>query len=130
MLKKQLSNIHAKAFKNFTYVSDLKLHGVSETWAYPGEFWEAGKRFQGDCDDFALYCRALCREQNIKTRLAICLTETGEAHLVLESDGYILDNRQKTVLPNNSKLLKGYKWLFMSGFEPGDPWTKIITKSK
>ena len=76
---------------------------------------------QGDCEDFALACRKLCRAAEIPSRLWHCTTENGEAHLVLEAGGWILDNRQSHVRANQSLP---YRWNAISGFEPGDPWHK------
>lgn len=123
--RRALQEIHRRALSNFTYKHDKDVHGISEHWAYPGEFWEAGHKFVGDCDDFAMYCRALCREQNIPNRLVICLTETGEGHLVMESNGWILDNRQTRLMGSKTLEKLGYQWLYISGYNAGDPWYKV-----
>lgn len=120
-----LDRIHKQALSNFTYKTDKENHGVLENWAAPDEFWQPGKKFVGDCDDFAMYCRALAREHGLKSRLVLCYTETGEGHLVLECEGWILDNRMRKVEGSRSPALKGYKWKYISGYEPGDSWWHV-----
>lgn len=117
----KLKEIHSKIFRNFTYKTDKVKYGEVEYWAMPDES-TVGERVVGDCEDFALACRALCREAGIPTRLVFCLTETGEGHCVLECEGYILDNRYRQVRYKDDL---DYKWLRISGYEPGDQWHEI-----
>lgn len=117
-VKKQLDKILRKVHRGFRYVSDEQQYGVDEKWVTP----DIERPVVGDCEDFALACRQLCRKEGIPTRLVLCLTEDGGGHCVLECDGWILDNRHTTV-KNRSKLK--YKWLTISGYEAGDPWHRI-----
>ena len=120
-LQSQLNLIHKQVLKGFTYVSDKEQFGEIEYWVNHSEGY-GGEPIEGDCDDFAMACRALCRLENIPTRLVYCLTEEGEGHLVAESEGWILDNRQKKV---RSRDNLDYTWIRISGFEPGDDWHEI-----
>lgn len=120
-LKKSLSRIHKEVFDNFTYKTDKENYGELEYWAMPVDSVRS-KGIVGDCEDFALVCRKLCREEGLKTRLVLCLTEDNEGHLVLECEGWILDNRHRDVM--NRKELP-YTWIRISGYEPGDHWHDI-----
>lgn len=114
----KLVHIHKRVLKGFKYVTDQKQFQVRERWVMP----EDPERVTGDCEDFALACRKLCREQNIASRLVVCNDETGEGHCVLEVNGWILDNRQKSVIARDDL---DYKWLAISGFESGEKWKKL-----
>lgn len=81
---KDLQRVLDQAHAGHTYVSDSERYGLAECWT-------AG--LVGDCEDFALWCRAKLNELDIWPDLVYCLTEKGEGHLVLHIDGWILDNR-------------------------------------
>jgi predicted transglutaminase-like cysteine proteinase len=116
-----IQGIHRRVMKGFTYVTDEKQYGVIEKWVQPGDPYNV----TGDCEDFALACRQLLRENNLPSRLVYCEDETGAGHLVLESSGHILDNRQRTVVSMQKLHAVGYKFIRISGFEPGDDWRKL-----
>lgn len=121
-LKQQLREIHRNVLDVFEYTTDKEQYGLLEKWSIPPEYYD-GMTFNGDCDDFAMMCRKLCREAGIEnTRLVVCLTETNEGHLVLEVEGYILDNRSRRLETKDSLTDDGYKWLAISGYNPGDQW--------
>lgn len=126
LLEKKLNEIHRLVFDNFTYKTDKKQYGVIEHWVQPDDSYDGTQKLVGDCEDFALHCRKLCRDANLKTRLVFCKDETGEGHLVLECDGLILDNRQRSVVTNTRLMKKGYEFISMSGYEPGEPWKEIL----
>lgn len=121
ILWRELVFIFNDAKKRFHGMSDLESRGVKEYWPSPDELPEKGK-YIGDCDDFALMCRKLCRKKNLPSRLVHCVTDNGSHHLVLECQGYILDNLQDS--PLHYKNLN-YRWVKMSGYEPDEPWTAI-----
>jgi predicted transglutaminase-like cysteine proteinase len=118
MLITDLDRIHSRVLAGFTYQSDEVTYSVKEKWVTP----EDADNVIGDCQDFALACRKLCREAALQTRLIICMTETGEGHCVLECEGYIFDNRRLRVAPCDDF---NYKWVSISGHEPDDPWYEI-----
>jgi predicted transglutaminase-like cysteine proteinase len=124
-LKSTLESIHDKVFESFRYVTDAMQYGLEEKWSVPPEFSER-MIFKGDCDDFAMMCRKLCREAGIdNSRLLVCYTENGEGHLVLEVEGYVLDNRSRKLETKDTLTNKDYKWVAISGYNPGDQWTGV-----
>ena len=119
--KSILDDIFQDVKGRFTYVPDNFQFNRVEYWMDP-ELLDGD--FSGDCDDFALACRKLVRAAGLPSRLVFCQVENGDHHLVLESRGWILDNRQRLVV-SNSDYDGQYKWISMSGFNAGDPWTSI-----
>ena len=113
--KGELDNIFQLVMSRFEYTADLREH-----WASSDELDD--ETLRDDCDGFALACRKICREMGIESRLVYCKTETGGGHLVLEHEGWILDNRQDRV---KSRSMLPYTWISMSGYNKGDPWHKI-----
>lgn len=118
-----LQDIHKRIKDRFVYKSDISVWGKSEHWERYDQIPEVGLII-GDCDCFALACRRECRKQGISSRLVYCKTETGEGHLVLSADIYILDNRLDFVV-KKSALDGFYTWFKISGYEKGDPWYTI-----
>ena len=123
-----LDDIHAKVRDVFVYVSDDKNYLKLEWWvqkdveALDGGALSLRGTLKGDCEDFALACRLLCRRAGIKTRLVYC-TVWGEGHLVLAAEGWVLDNRMNGVVDRD--YLDNYEWVSVSGYEKGDPWKPI-----
>ncbi len=67
------------------------------------EFYNGKQAIEDDCEGFCRACLKLLRDKNIPSRLAYCeIEERGKSldHLVVEVDGWILDNRQDSVTPN------------------------------
>ena len=121
----ELNRIHQAALSKFQYVSDQSRFNTQEHWMVPDELkvdLQCDGTVFGDCDDFAAYCVMECRQQNIPARFVMCRCENGELHLVCESDGWILDNRQPIVCRQDDLP---YQWISISGFKPGDPWHSI-----
>jgi len=114
----QIADVFHNVKRRFKYISDQAQYGKSEKWVMPEGF---GK-IKGDCEDFALACRGLCRSHGIESRLVLCKTETNEMHCVLEANGFILDNRMNEVKRIDDLP---YTWLAMSGYEKGDEWRVI-----
>jgi predicted transglutaminase-like cysteine proteinase len=121
-LKEQLDIIHAEVKSNFTYCTDLEQYGQVELWCMPKD-----AKFTGDCEDFALACRAQCRKLGIPSRLVFCYAN-GEGHCVLEVQGWILDNNLSSV--QDWQEIKGYEWVSISGYEAGDDWHEIVKGEK
>lgn len=123
-LRATLHTIHKLVFRNFTYATDQEQYSMVEKWVMPETDYNRHRPFTGDCEDFALACRKLCREDGIdNSRLVYCQTELGGGHCVLEVDGWILDNRFDRL--KNRDDIVGYKWIALSGYNSGDPWHKI-----
>lgn len=119
-----LKAIHKSVYDRFVYSSDERVWNKSEHWENYNQIPDEGYIY-GDCDCFALACRKECRKQNIPSRLVFCAVNVnGEwiGHLVLESDGWILENNQTTIKPSQDI---DYAWLYISGYERGDPWRYI-----
>ena len=123
-LWRDLTIIHSGIQSRFSYVSDRAKYGKNEHWAELDEDQLYSGQIEGDCDDFALACRQLCREKNIASRLVLCKTEDGGYHLVTEVQGWILDNRQDRVMPREDL---DYKWLKISGYGKGEAWRSLIS---
>jgi predicted transglutaminase-like cysteine proteinase len=122
----KLDQIHSEVFRKFKYEFDKDQYGMVEKWIMPDEGFDGSQRIVGDCEDFALACRKLCRDRGITTsRLVVCMTETNEGHCVLEVNGWILDNRRRHVVTRDELEQEGYKWVAISGYESGDNWHKI-----
>lgn len=125
-LLKQLDDIHGEVFDKFRYEFDHKQYGIVEKWVMPDSDFDGSQSIVGDCEDFALACRKLCRDRGIdNTRLVVCMTETNEGHCVLEVNGWILDNRRRRVVSRDELQNEGYKWIAISGYRSGDNWHKI-----
>jgi predicted transglutaminase-like cysteine proteinase len=119
-LFEKLTKIHKDVKKRFVYKPDDQLQ---DYWPSDDEIPD-NSQFLEDCDGFALACRKECKKQHIKSRLVLCVVETGEIHLVLEVQGWILDNRQNRVM-SKDELDERYKWLTISGYTKNESW-KII----
>lgn len=126
---------HKQLLSRFNYVSDQSQFQVPEYWINDADLKAMvdGKRFKGDCEEFARACMLKYREIGLKARLVVCTVETGEGHCVCEvvsADGkeaYIADNRFTSIM--TSDRMKGYTFLGASPWnpEPGDKrnWTAI-----
>lgn len=122
---RSLHHIHAAARQQFRYVPDQQAYGAVDHWLAPDELRRqlAGNGFVlGDCDDFASLCVMLARQQGLPARFVLCITETGESHLVAEVNGWVLDNRMDDVVSRDDL---GYTWLAISGHTSGAPWHLI-----
>lgn len=113
-----LDKIHSKVSTGFNYKSDNEMYGVLEKWMMPTD----ALNISGDCEDFALGCRVLCRYEKLNSRLVICKTKEGKWHCVLEVEGWILDNEYTYVV---SKDDLDYEWHSISGFKAGEDWHVI-----
>jgi len=121
----ELKDLHRKMFKSFNYETDMDKYGEEEHWDIIPEEYKAGDKFSGDCENYALACRKVLRDAGWdNTRLIFC-TLDGMGHCVLEVEGYVFDNRFETLSTKNYLEKKGYKWIAISGTEPGDKWHKL-----
>lgn len=126
-LIQNLNKVHQQALSRFIYQTDLEHFGQIEYWATESEIPDEGN-VMGDCDDFAALIRKLLRKQRITSRLVYVLfKEEGkwQAHLVVEVNGWILDNRYNTVKRRDDLP---YLWLSISGYEAGSPWHAIVNR--
>ena len=116
--KHALNKIYNGVYAGFTHMSDKEHYGEVEYWVTPVDPYNV----TGDCEDFALACRVLCRAEGYESRLVFCKTENNQGHIVLSVDGYIFDNRQRHVTTAD---MLNYKWIAMSGFEKDNTWHTI-----
>jgi len=117
-LRLQLKSVFHRVLNNFHGKTDKGEH-----WQMPPENYDGSQTLRDDCDGFCLACRVLLRKLGIASRLVYCEVE-GSGHLVVEADGWILDNRQQTVVANT--FLVNYQWKRISGYDARDPWKEII----
>lgn len=121
-LQIKLDSIMSRMAKGFTYETDQEQYGVEEKWVMPSS---QSLTMVGDCEDFALACRKLCRAENIQTRLVVC-TVDGVGHCVLEASGWILDCNYDEAKSRDELEKQGYVWYYISGFNPRDDWRMIV----
>jgi len=119
-----VDQIFQEALAVFEYKTDIVQFRKVEYWQTYEEvakqLKETGK-FEGDCEDFAAYVLNKLRQQGYQARYIFCITKLGY-HLVVETDGLILDNLQKEVLPY---YRLPYKWVSISGYQPNETWHSI-----
>ena len=82
-----LNDIHYMVRKNFIEITEPR-----EEWTMPPSNYDGSQTLTDDCDGFCLACRSLLRKAGIPSRLVYCEIENN-GHLVVEVDGWILDNR-------------------------------------
>jgi len=82
-----LQKEHFAAYKNHTYIADQAKYSKADVWT---------PSLNGDCEDYALYMR-----QRVGGNLLHVRTQQGEAHMVLDVDGTIVDNLSKVVYPRS-----------------------------
>lgn len=119
-LLQQLKAIYFRVKQHFHDTPDR-----GERWNMPSPDYDGGQVIRDDCDGFCLACRVLLRRAGLPSRLVYCEIDR-RGHLVVEVEGWILDNRQQTVVANTLLTAQHYRWLMISGFNPGDPWREII----
>lgn len=108
----------------FIWTSDMEVFKVSDFWRSFANEVERGEIFKGDCDDFSLSCAELLIRKGIeksKIRLALCIVETGDGHLVCIVDNFVLDNRQRSVMEWD-KL--PYQWIESMRMDELGVWRK------
>lgn len=65
--------------KNFKFVFDEKLFGSIDYWQSPEEFWTNRK---GDCEDYALFSKAILEKLGYKASVVSLYGADGYAHTV------------------------------------------------
>lgn len=74
---------HAAAMRQHIYITDMDRYGVEDLWT---------PSLTGDCEDYVLWMRERVGGQLLHVR-----TEQGQAHIVLDVDGKIIDNLSRRV---------------------------------
>jgi len=116
----RLINIREEVFSRFIEIDDLSQYGEKDYWARPIESMNRKGKITGDCEEFALAAQALCKARGIEnSRIVFCLTERGIAHIVLEVEGWIIDNR----VPVVERGYLNYTWLGILDYD--GKWKRI-----
>jgi predicted transglutaminase-like cysteine proteinase len=92
----EAARIHELVLSRFTWAPDSETFGRFEHWQSFADEVEAGHRFVGDCDNFALTCAELAIQKGIAPRrvmIATCWIEDNTYHAVAIIDWLLLDNR-------------------------------------
>lgn len=119
-----LSAVHTQVLAIFLWVPDAVKFGETEHWMTSMELADLDEDgfLRGDCDDFALKCRDMLDAEGIENRLVYCIMPGLGPHLVLEVDGWVLCNMQRSICRRNDL---DYQWLIRSGPKKDDPWHRI-----
>lgn len=112
----QLQSVLDRAHRQHEYRYDIEQFGLPE-------YWQEG--LEGDCEDFALWCRSELAAKGIESDLVLCVTETGGGHLVCSVGGWILDNRYKWVQRRDDLP---YTWISIG--RPDGKWFAIVDTEK
>lgn len=124
-----LERIHDKMFRNFNYISDNRKFGETERWEEISPDFSLGDRFNGDCEEYAMHCRKILADNNIKSRLLAVYDEQKNGHcILLTEDGYCLDNRFSRLVTFTDLVKVGYIPIAISDYEYGSPWKKCSIK--
>jgi predicted transglutaminase-like cysteine proteinase len=123
-----LRQVHADVRAHGTWKPDSEVYGQEEYWATAAEIRaqmeRLGGRFEDDCDGWAVLARAGLKELGLPARLVFCRLGD-EGHLVVEVDGWIVDNRHGHVESRDDLAKTGYEFVMRSGLNPGDDWHYI-----
>ena len=118
-------DIHQRVLRRFIWTNDEEQYGVWEHWTSHADAIERDEIIRDDCDGFAMTCAELAVRAGIEkslVRLATCFVETGSYHCVAIVSGWVLDNRQRFIIPWNSLP---YRWdRSMKLSDPG-VWRKM-----
>ena len=107
-----LQSVLDKAQRRHEYRRDIDQFGLPE-------YWQEG--LEGDCEDFALWCRSELKRRGIESDLVLCYVETGGGHLVCSVDGWILDNRHGFVMRRDDLP---YHWVSIGA--PDGTWRLVV----
>jgi len=106
-----LQSVLDRAHRGHEYRTDKELYDKREHWTV---------NLEGDCEDFALWCRRELVKQGIESDLVFCKTESGAYHLVCSVDGWILDNRHDWIMSRDDLP---YEWMKIG--LPDGTWHEI-----
>lgn len=84
---KTIEQQHAAAMRQHVYVSDMDQYGVEDYWI---------SSLRGDCEDYALWM-----QERVGGQLLYVITESKDAHVVLDVNGQIVDSLSTQVYPRS-----------------------------
>lgn len=88
-----LSRVHARVQRNFIWVADRDQYGRPDHWQGFADNVRAGRPARGDCEDFAITCAEILRDDHgvdpAQLRLVYCKTARA-GHMVLAVDRVVL----------------------------------------
>lgn len=113
LIRETLQAVLDRAHAGHRYVTDREQYRRPEHWQ-PG--------LNGDCEDFALWCRQELEVLGIESDLIFCgVDDPIGDHLVCSVDGWILDNRHRWLQRRNDLP---YTWLGLG--KPDGTWLEIV----
>ena len=121
----EMKALHRARLTHFIYVPDQEQYQMREHWPDREQIPLSGEILKGDCDDFAHACYWDLLDKGTESNLIFCQTETGGYHLVCECDGWIFDNRMRTVL-----RIKDVPYIWHKSGRPNSKWYKILSEEK
>lgn len=80
-----LQQQHTWALKRHQYITDQEQYGIPNKWV---------ASLKGDCEDYALVMK-----NKVGGKMLYVRTVGGEAHIVLDVNGYIVDNLSPVIYP-------------------------------
>ncbi len=116
-----INDIHWSVFTRFKWQPDSVTFGRIEHWDMPVE---KDGMFIGDCDDFSVYCWHRLTEAGLQPELAVCKVPSNGGHCVCLCDGYVLDNRFRSVYRLVDNPGNYYDWARSDG-SWSDNWIKF-----
>lgn len=109
-----LQKVQDSALESHVYVTDKTQYDIDD-------YWELS--LKGDCEDYALWIQQELKQYGIESDLVIAdITRDGEkySHVVVNVNGWIIDNRTDRVLPRYDVK---YDWRYIG--KPDGKWYKI-----
>lgn len=133
-LEQDLDVIHSWVNDHFVWTPDQEVWQMPEFWATEEELEQNAAKHGGivrdDCDGHAALFVIACRKLRMPARFLTVAYPPIDSkwdynHCVAESSGRVSDNRYPRLETRSGLEAAGYKFYSMSGFHPGDDWTRI-----
>lgn len=119
--------IHSSVYSLFTYVTDEEQHGIREQWDMHVAEVDAGEKFSGDCEDFAITCVELLlrTEEKRDVALVYCLTSDGGGHMIcVYKRMWALDCNYPFVY----RMSREYTWKYIMTLDKPGEWYAFNAK--
>ena len=113
-----LDEVHAR----FKYQADHVTHPQMNSFAGVDVWQKLPADGRGDCEDFALTLRWYLNRRGITgTRLLAVRTDSGQMHMALEIDGWVMDN--SSPFPRRRQDIVG--WSFIKAGDESGVWRTL-----